>query len=273
MSQNYFSKLDPQEKTSRLVQLGLSKGQVTVWLKGQKDKTTLTVLDFDKDRSELILNDKTSLYPANTSLLVSFELRGMFFFSEVILMKSIAGYNVLHFKDTLFKSEKRSSYRLLTYPIYEVWSEFDPGEAYQGGNVVNIQSKTSATSLFKNFLTLVDDKKNEGEENFSHLKIRVQDLSATGMSIHIGELESKYFNKDWTFKKVNIVFKDEVIQIPEVKVVYVVDYLSGDKNLKKFKVGLNFTNLPLNIDEKLGKKINSLLREINFNKDFENFIK
>ncbi len=271
MSQNYFSKLDPQEKTSRLGQLGLSKGQVTVWIKGQKDKINLPVLDFDKERSEIALDDKSSIFPLNTSLLCSFELRGMIFFSQVILLKSIMGHNVLHFNDILFKSEKRSSYRLLTYPIYEVWAEFDLGESYQGGNVVSLKSKTSTTGLFKNFLSLVENE--DGEKPLSTIKLRVQDLSATGMSIHISDVESKYFSKDFIFKNVNIIFKEETIQIPEVKVVYVVDYVSGDKNLKKFKVGLNFPNLPVTIDEKLGRKINELLREINFNKDFENFIK
>ena len=86
-------------------------------------------------------------------------------------------------------------------------------------------------------------------------------------------MEAQFFSKDIIYKDMKIHFPDKIISIPEVKVVYVVDYISSDRNLKKFKVGLNFPNLPPIIDDELGGKINQLLREIDFNKDFENFTK
>jgi hypothetical protein len=61
--------------------------------------------------------------------------------------------------------------------------------------------------------------------------------------------------------------------IPQVKVVYIVDYISRDKKIKTYKVGLHFLNLTTTVDEMLGRKINELLRQIDFNKDFENFTK
>ena len=75
------------------------------------------------------------------------------------------------------------------------------------------------------------------------------------------------------FKDVKIIFPDETIVIPDVKVVYLVDFITGERKIKKFKVGLNFPNNPTSVDENLGRKINELLREIDFNKDFENFTK
>lgn len=271
MSQTYFSKLDPKEKESRLMQLGSSRAEVTVWVKGSKNKSNFPILDFVKDRSELVLDTKEQVFPKGTKLLCSFEIRGMHFFSEVLVNVSIVNHFVLEFNSTLFKAEKRSSYRLLTYPIYEVYAEFDLGEAYEGGKVVDMKSRTSQTGLFKSFIQLVE--KNDDASQYQKVKHRVQDLSATGMSLHIGELESQYFFKDMIYKDVALKFIDETIVIPEVKVVYVVDYIASDKNLKKFKVGLHFPNMPINIDEKLGKKINKLLREIDFNKDFETFTK
>lgn len=271
MSQTFFSKQDAYEKNNRLTQLGTSKGAVTLWVKGsQKDKTNVNVLKFDKDRSVLVLESKEDLFPTNSEVLCTFEIRGMIFFSQVTFLKSVGDFSVLHFKGDLFKTEKRSSYRLLTYPLYDVWVEFDLGEAYEGGNVVDMKLKTSQTKLFQNFLKIVEGDQ-AGEAN--KLKIRVQDISATGMSIHIGELESKYFIKDSIFKNVVIAFPDERIEIPEVKVVYVVSYISNDKNLKKFKIGIHFPNLSPRIDDLLSKKINKLLREIDANKDFETFIK
>lgn len=272
MSQTFFSKQDPTEKLSRLNLLGSSRGVVTVWLKGNKNKYNYNVFKFDKDRMEIVLDTKENIFKVGETVLCTFELRGMNFFSEVIFQVSISGFSVLQFKNTLFKSERRSSYRLLTYPIYEVWAEFDLGEAYEGGKVVDLKSRQSQTGLFKNFLKIVGDTKENESNDGARLKIRVQDLSTTGMALHIGELEHRYFSKGLVFHKVNIRFTDEVIAVPEVKVVYVVDYIS-EKNIKKYKLGLHFDNLPTNIDDQIGKKINRLLRENDFNKDFENFIK
>jgi hypothetical protein len=274
MSQTFFSKQDLAEKLNRLQLLGNLKGTVTIWLKGNKEKFIYNVSTFDKDRIEIVLDAKENVFSPGQTLLCTFEIRGMNFFSEVVFQLSISGYNVLQFKNTLYKSERRSSYRLLTYPIYEVHAEFDLGESYDGGKVVDFKSRTSQTGLFRNFLKLVGNEVAEGlPPGGEVLQVRVQDLSTTGMAIHISEIESKYFQKDHLFKNVKIRFTKDVIQVPEVMVVYVVDYLSTDKNTKKYKVGLHFNNLPISIDDLIGKKINSLLRENDFNKDFENFVK
>lgn len=274
MSQTYFSKQDPTEKLSRLSLLGNSGGDITVWLKGKKEKHHFKVSKFDKDREEIVLDSKDRSFSPGQTILCAFELRGMNFFSEVIFQESISGYSVLQFKNTLYKSERRSSYRLLTYPLYEVWAEFDLGEAYAGGNIVDMRSRTSQTGLFKNFLKLVSGEEDAELANQGNkLSVRIQDLSTTGMAIHLGELEIKHFKKDLILKNTLLKFKDEVLTIPETKVVYVVDYIANDKNLKKYKIGLHFQNLPPVTDDLIGKKINSLLRENDFNKDFENFIK
>lgn len=268
MSQTFFSKQDATEKRSRLLLLGTTKGSLTVWRKGTKDKLTYVALDYDQERDGIILNTYEKKFPLNETILCAFELRGMNFFSEVVFQESIGGYAFLQFANTLFKSERRTSYRLMTYPMYEVWAEFELAEAYEGGKVVDIKSRTSQTGIFKNFLKLV-----EHDESADKLRVRVQDISTTGMALHIGELEQEFFPKDMSYKKVNIRFEDEVIQIPEVKIVYVASTPSNDPNLKKFKLGIHFENIPTLLDDRIGKKINSLLRQNDFNKDFETFIK
>ncbi len=275
MSQIYFSKQDPTEKLSRLSLLGSSRGTVTIWLKGKKEKYDYVVSKFDKDRTEIVLDTKDNFFNPGDIALCTFELRGMNFFSEVVFQISISGYAVLQFTNTLFKSERRTSFRLLTFPIYEVWADFDLGEIYEGGKVVDIKKRGSGqTALFKNFLKIVgDDTGAESADATGKLKIRVQDLSTTGLALHVNEIESKYFQKNLIFQNVGIRFSDEVIEVPKVKVIYVVDYISNDKNIKKFKVGLHFDELPTTVDDLIGKKINRLLRENDFNKDFENFIK
>ncbi len=269
MSQTFFSKLDQAEKDNRLNAIANTGGKVTLWIKGDKEKQLLAVKSYDAERMILALDTQENLYPNYTSVLCSFEFRGMNFFSQTIFLKSSGDFACIKFAADLFKSEKRSSYRLMTYPLHTVWAEFNLEEAYQGGKVINFRTKQSTTALFNKFLTLV-----EGDEtNPSVIKIRVQDLSTTGMALHIGEIESKYFTKDSVYKNVRIKFTDEEVIIPEIKVLYAVNYVGSDKNLKKFKIGIHFENLSNGLDNWLGKKINSLLRESDHNKDFENFKK
>jgi hypothetical protein len=269
MSQTFFSKLTLEEKISRLGLLGSSKGELTVWIKGQPNKRSFTAANFHKDLIEIVLDSKEKVYPVGTKILCSFELRGMFFFSEVIFQTSLGEHCVLQFTGDLFKSEKRNSYRLMTYPMYNINAEFDLGESYEGGKVVDLKTKSSQTAIFKNFIKMVENK----EDDSQNLRLRIQDISTTGMGIHIGELESPYFEKESVFHNVIVDFGDEKIIIPEVKIVYKVEFIGSDKNMKKYKLGINFSNLPTSLDEKLGGKINRLLRENAPSKDFENLIK
>jgi hypothetical protein len=271
MSQTFFSKLDAYEKNNRLSQLGTSRGAVIIWEKGKKDKHNLLAIAFDKNQQNLVLDSKVDIYPRGTKVLCSFELRGMSFFAQAVFQKSIGDDVVLEIQQELFKSEKRSSYRLMTFPMHDVWSEFDLGEIYEGGKVVDLKSRSNQTALFKNFLNMMNNE--QDLQNKGIVKVRVQDISTTGLAIHIGELESKYFAKDRLFKNVNINFIDQSFVIPEIKVVYVVSYISGDKNIRKFKVGLHFSKSTTELDNLLGKKINQVLRESDQTKDFEKHIK
>lgn len=273
MSQTFFSKLDLYEKNNRLSQIGNSRGEVLVWEKGSKEKKKLSAIAFDKDQQNLVFDTKLDVFKPGTKVLCSFELRGMVFFSECIFRKSVGNDAVLEIHDFLFKAEKRSSYRLLTFPIHEVWVELDLSEVYEGGNVVNIKSKSSETALFKNFLNIVKVDKSNEDLTKGILRMRVQDISATGLALHIGELETKYFPKDHSFKNVRISFIDQEFIIPEVNVVYVVDYISADKNLRKYKVGMHFSKNSNDLDTAIGKKINQVIREADSAKDFEKLLK
>lgn len=269
MSQTFFSKLDQEEKNNRLRAISNNRGLITLWLKGGKDKHFIEALKYDADRKILVLSTQDDLFPDKTSVLCSFEFRGMNFFAQGVFLKSVGDFACLQIEGDLFKSEKRSSYRLMTYPQHDVWAVFNLEEGYQGGKVINIQSRQSTTGLFRKFLHLV-----EGDEsNPAAIRIRVQDLSTTGMALHVGELEADYFTKGSLFRNVHLRFVDDEVVIPELVVVYEAKIPSGDKNLVKFKVGIHFERLPNTLDHWLGKKINELLRESDHNKAFENFQK
>lgn len=266
MSQTFFSKQTPEEKISRFNQL-ISLGEnIVVWQKGSKERHKFKASNFNKDRNELVVDNQDVIFLVGAKVLGSFEVRGMNFFCEMTISKSAKGYTLLHVGGTLFKSERRSSFRLLTYPIYEVYALFNVEHLSAESTVVNLNTGVSRKHLFKSFLKLVD-KDNSDKQ---YVKVRVQDLSATGLALHISELEEQFIVKDQIYKNLEIQFTDETITIPEAKVLYVVPYIS-DKT-KKFKVGVNFINLPAKVDDQLGRKINELLRQIDSNKEFEKFI-
>ncbi|HLT22993.1 MAG TPA: hypothetical protein VKZ84_06105 [Bacteriovoracaceae bacterium] len=266
MSQTFFSKQTPEEKISRFNQLVSLGEKMIVWQKGSQVKHSFKATHFDKDRNELVVDNEEVLFAVGSKLLGSFEVRGMNFFCELVISKSAKGYTLFNVGETLFKSERRSSYRLLTYPIYEVYALFHVDHLVENSSVVNLNTGISRKQLFKNFLKLVD----KGDSEKQYVKVRVQDLSTTGLALHISELEEKFIVKDQVYKNLEIHFTDDVITIPEAKVVYVVPYIA--EKSRKFKVGVNFPNLSSKIDNLLGKKINELLRSIDSNKDFENFI-
>ncbi len=268
MAEPYFSQQTPTECVSRLSLLAASNGLVTVWIKGKQEKFTFLAQKFHKERMEIVLDTKKQKFKTDEKVLCTFVLSGMSFFAEVIFQVSISEFCVLKFEKPLYKSERRSSYRLLAYPLYEIWAEFHLDKAFVNGRVIDFKTRINQTALFKSFLEIIGDKNNEGI-----LKLRIQDLSVTGMAIHVGPIEVEYFEKDLIFENVSLVFKDQTVTIPRVKIVYVVDYITGEKGLKKYKLGIHFENLPPTIDDVLGKKINELLRENDMNSDFENFIK
>jgi c-di-GMP-binding flagellar brake protein YcgR len=269
MSEIFFSQQNLPETISKLSQVVQSKSVLTLWLKGKKEKYIFKALRFDKDKLEITIDNSSQLFEENASVLCSFELMGVSFFSEIIYHSS-ESYNVLMFKNALYKSERRSSFRLLTFPHHQVWATFDIESASAQGKVIDLKSRGTQTRLFRSFLKIIGDHESVDQ---SKLKMRVQDLSTTGMALEIGEVEAGYFDKGMIFQKVDLIFSDDTIQIPAAKIVYVVNYISNDRSTKKYKVGIHFENLISSIDDKLGRKINSLLRLTDAKKDFEKFLK
>jgi hypothetical protein len=271
MTKISFSKQDPTETSSRLKLLSASKGFVTIWEKGKKDKFRYQVLKFDHDRMELVLESFDQHFNKGSLLLCSFEIRGISFFSEIIFESSISGHVVLQFKNPLYRSERRSNFRLLAYPIYEIWVEFEFENSQNNSNVIDIRNKRSQTTLFKDFLKMLNTE--SSLPITQKVKIRVQNLSSTGFALDVGPIELGHFKKDMIFEDLNLIFSDEVIQIPKTKIVYVVESVNSEQNSKKFRLGTHFEDLPPSTEEKISAKISKLLRNVDVNKDFENFIK
>ena len=270
MSDTQFSKLDAFEKSHRLSQLAGAKGKLTIWEKGKLDKHTVHVTTYQKERFELQMDTPQTLFPNGTGVLINFNLRGMTFFAKGSMLVTPKGDQFIVIEDELYKSERRSNYRMLAYPQHDISLELDLGEPAPKADVISLKSKqsTSKTGIFKNFLTLIKEE----TANTNNMRIKLNDLSTSGLSINVNDVEVNFFKKDAIFNDVKLIFSDETLDIPELKVMYIVDVI-GSGLTKKFKVGIHFENITPKLEDHLSRKINRLLRDSDFDKDFESFIK
>lgn len=271
-SQTSFTTLSTNEKKSKLRQLASQKSTCTLWIKGQKDRSTFKVKDYDKDQQQLAFHPEAMMLAGGAELLGSFELNGVGFFFKTKVLSQSKDALVLDAAGEFFKSERRQNFRLMAYPIYDITARFKLSESYVGGKVVDIRNRSGQTGLFRSFLKLVDPSASDslGET----LRFKVQDLSVTGLSLFVGEIELPYFKTGDVFEALELSVQGELIAIPKARIVYVVDQIGhGEKGAKKYKIGVHFEDLPIETDQRLAGKINELLRQIDSNNEFEDFLK
>lgn len=271
-SQTSFTTLSSSEKRSKLRQIAAQKSTCTLWIKGQKDRSTFKVKDYNKEHEQLAFHPEAMLLAGGADLLGSFELNGVDFFFKTKVLSQSKDALVLDAGGEFFKSERRQNFRLMAYPIYDITARFKLPESYVSGKVVDIRNRSGQTGLFRSFLKLVDPEAGDGLGET--LRFKVQDLSVTGLSLFVGEVELPYFKTGDVFEALELGVQGELIEIPKARIVYVVDQIGhGEKGAKKYKVGVHFENLPPETDQRLGGKINELLRQIDSNTEFEDFLK
>ncbi len=263
-----FSALNAAERRSKLRQLAQVRGSVTLWTKGDIRRDAHRVRAFLREGDVLTLESDPSvpLHVVGQALLGSFELHGVSFFFKGQAGGTSADVLEVIVGGDFYKSERRRNFRMLAFPLYEVNLRLKLGEGYAGGNVLDIQRRPGNTGLFRSFLKLV-----EGAASETEASLRVQDLSATGLSLQLTEAELPWFKTGGSFEDAQLRFPDESISLPNLQVVYVVD-LIGEKGPKRFKAGLRFGG-DANTEDRVAAKINALLREVDANRDFEDFLK
>jgi hypothetical protein len=267
----HFTKITEKEKLSKLNITIRNNVEITVWIKGRSVR--------EHYKSIELMGHKIKVYPSktlhlvNNDVLFKFEINGVNYFSQGKLTENKSEKSCfLTINAEMFKSERRTSYRLLTYPIYDVQLVVSIPEVYQGSNVVDIKTGVSQTKIFKSFLNIIGQ--NNEQEGYSKVSFRVQDISVTGLSFVVGDVEREYFRKGQKLTLFNIYFDGELFDVEEATIVYMIDYFqSNKKGLKQHKVGIRFENVTTNADSQLGRKINEVLRTNESNDEFEDFIK
>lgn len=268
-----FKPLNDTEKLSKLSQFArLVQANVVVWEKGKDEKISLNAETFSRVRSELKITGKYPLELIGKELLLTFEINGLHFFGKCKLHKRGGQTTVLSCSYEIFKSERRLNFRLLTYPHHEVYMGINIGtDKVEQSNVLGLNIGMSQTSLFKNFLNIIGDKKeNIDPEGF--LRFRIMDISVTGLALQFGAIEAGLFkDTEQIYENSFIDFNGELISIPKSKILYMNEATAADKKTKIIKAGIQFLEVDTNLDETLALIINQTLR--NVESEFEDFIK
>ena len=266
---DHFTKLNTAEKRSKLRQLDQVKGQITLWRKGDKNRLSHRTKSFDREQDTLAVHEELFVPRVGEEVLASFDLNGVSYFCKTKVVAAGNGELSLKCLEDFFKSERRQNVRVLTFPVFDLNGFFNLPSYYQGGKVLNLSRKPNQTGLFKNFLKLVD----AGNDGEPRLKLRLQDLSTTGMSIFVGPAELEWFKAGEVLVDTEIHFPQDVLRFPRTKIVYVVDHIGHmSRNQKQFKVGLRFEEMPSTLVEDLNTKIAAMLKTMDMNKDFEDFL-
>lgn len=264
----HFTKQNIKEKESRFHTLAREGLSLTVWAKGSKLREIFEVHSFSKSDKILSLKINETSY-AGQAILFAFILNGVNYFGEGNLSNIIDGKFKADVSGDLYKSERRDNFRLLTYPHHEAFVQvpFEMDQNINPSNVIGFDTKMSQTGLFKNFLKIVgEDEKVEIKDNFA--KFRVLDISVTGLSFQIGEIEKEYLDNIRVLKPMHLFFQEEIL-IPSGEIRYIIPLVRS--NGSAYKVGVQFLDIDLNLDQKLGKFINKAMRS--FESDFEDFLK
>lgn len=271
----FFKALNESEKLSKLAQLPKSsKPDIVIWKKGESQKHKLKVSDFVRSKAELKILKDFPIELLDNSVLYSFELNGLSFFGQGKILQRLDNQFWLECSGELYKSERRKNFRLLTYPHHRVYVNFKIGkEKIKSSNVLSIKGGSGGqTGLFKNFLELLEEKKQSAFDPTEYLRFRVIDISVTGLAFQFGKIEAEFFQDlEHIFENSVIEFNDKVITIPELKVLYVQEGYALDKKTLITKAGAAFVNINTNLDEELSFLINKTLRSIE--SEFEGFLK
>jgi hypothetical protein len=265
--QTYFTKQNDKEKQSKLSQLSNASSKLTIWEKGSSVKETFFASDFERNEFILFISSSDKSSYINKKILYAFSINGVNYFGKGELQNLRENRFRLDCTDELFKSERRESFRLLTYPHHNSYIHIPQNsENTESSNIVNFKTKMSQTGLFKNFLEIVGDEGGDLKEGFA--KFRVLDLSVSGLAFQIGEIEKEILEGIKELSPVYVFFNEEV-EIPKIEIRYIVPMIQ--KSGIAYKVGVKFLGVDTNTDLHLGKLINSAMRD--FESEFEDFLK
>lgn len=269
----FFKELNDQEKASKFSQLTRSENpELILWRKGSADKFKIEAVNYFTTRKELQIDGKIPDDFFNSEVLFSFNLKGVHFFGQFKIISFAKTKIYAQPIGKVFKSERRQNFRLLTFPHHQVYLNIvTDDKELQESNVIQFKTGLSETGIFKDFLSIINEEDGGDRVLDGYIKLRVQDISVTGLSLQLSDLEKERLPIKEDLGECILDFNGDLIALPGLQLLYALEGVAKDKKTRIYKAGVEFLNMDTNTDEKLSAKINKTLRSLE--SEFEDFLK
>jgi hypothetical protein len=281
-----FIKIETSEMVTKLRRLSLDKGDVSIWNKGESS------IDYRANEAELV-DDNTGKFVllklfsedkdesfVGKDILVSFSVMNVDYFGEGSFIKEEGSeFVTIKLNTTIFRSEKRGSERLLTFPHHQVYSYFKITEIKEEmDNVISLSDlKTKAKTEKKGFDRMsetgtIQAAELEAGENEEVVGFRVLDLANNGISFLANEAQKVFFIEERIFENFLLMFDGETYSLNNGVLIYNVDYVSGNPDENQvYKLGIKYdTHAELSLKLKTALDSTSVLQTVRH--DFEEFV-
>ncbi|MEE2744914.1 MAG: hypothetical protein VYD54_13460, partial [Bdellovibrionota bacterium] len=233
-----FIKLKESEVKKKYLEVAFQKGFVKIWNKG--DKTFDFVLESVHEDGEdgpikISLSLKNLEFENDwkgEEVFIYFNLKKSRFFSrgKVEEIKEGESLEITIAKD-LYKLDQRKSKRLLTFPNYRVYAYIKLQVGHEGAVISLNRPKDHLHNFFKNFQKQVLESQFSNstplEKDFleDYIGFRVLDLSNSGLSFLLNQIEADYFKKLKRDFKMLLNFSGRKESLEECKLSYLVPYV------------------------------------------------
>ena len=273
-----FSLLTDNESKSTFQTLCRKESRIVLWKKGSPTKLNFIAEGFNKDQKLIQLKPDghtSSSTLIGETILANTSLESLqYFFSGKLSFDKTNNVYFLNLSENVYKFERRKNFRLATVAKHQAKITLKLPESFAPpANVFKLNSRGEQTKLFKAFLEMLNEIDNGDSKTFK-VSFKVLDISTSGLAFVVGELEKKYLFESDIFTNSHLEFNQASYIIPKIKLVYIMDFIDPSKpGTRLFKVGLQFQELPDEIDNAISMQISKELRDSDMNRVFEEFLK
>ena len=281
-----FIKIETNDMVTKLSRLASDKGSLSVWNKGESSveyKANDSEMVDDESGKFMLLkvfSEKEDTTFLNKEILFSFSVMNFDYFGEGMFSKAVDDeFVTIKLASTIFRSEKRGSERLLTFPHHQVYAYFKiTEEKDEMDNVISLADlKNKAKKDKKGFDRMsetgtIQAAELEADENEEVVGFRVLDLANNGISFLANEDQKSFFIEERLFDTFLLMFDGETYALNNGLLIYNVDYVAGKvDDASVFKLGIKFdthAELIENLKSALDKS--SIIQTVRH--DFEEFV-
>jgi hypothetical protein len=273
-----FSLLADHESQTTFQALCRKEAFIVLWKKGTTTKLNFTAEGFNKDQKLIQIrpdDSKAALSLVDETVLANTSLESLqYFFSGKISFDKTNNVYLLKLSENVYKFERRKNFRLTTATKHQAKITLKLPDSFSPpANVFKLDSRGEQTKLFKAFLEMLNEV-NHGDTKTFKVSFKVLDISIAGLAFVVGELERKYLFESDVFSNSHLEFNQASYIIPKIKLVYIMDFIDPSKpGTRLFKVGLQFQELPIEIDNAISMQISKEIRDTDMNRVFEEFLK